>query len=224
MIPRKILKKIQQIEIRTNRLVTETRARFSFQPPAQFRRIPCTVPNCGNDHFGSFGVDGEINRVRPRRRNFYFSRQSGCRWKSFRVVTNFSESFINFTRKSLAESRQALIVKINGFDKFPFRCVFNDDPEFHRLARCRFSISAMTSSSGRQRSGCASASAARRSSSAICSGVKSGSIHPSSSPNSSQTFSMNARFSSVGIGRIFSMRSVVLTELNLPAIPSFASA
>jgi hypothetical protein len=39
MIPREILKKIRQIELRTNRIVTETLARFSFQPSPQFRRI-----------------------------------------------------------------------------------------------------------------------------------------------------------------------------------------
>ena len=33
MIPREILKKIRQIELRTNRLVTETLAGFSFHPP-----------------------------------------------------------------------------------------------------------------------------------------------------------------------------------------------
>jgi hypothetical protein len=33
MIPREILKKIRQIELRTNRIVTETLAGFSFQPP-----------------------------------------------------------------------------------------------------------------------------------------------------------------------------------------------
>ncbi len=45
MIPRELLKKIRTIELRTNRIVTETLADFSFQPSPQFRRIPRAVEN-----------------------------------------------------------------------------------------------------------------------------------------------------------------------------------
>ena len=49
MIPREILKKIRQIELRTNRIVTETLAGFSFQPSPQFRRIPRAMKNRSHD-------------------------------------------------------------------------------------------------------------------------------------------------------------------------------
>ena len=42
MIPREILKKIRQIELRTNRIVNETLATDSFQPMAQFVGMPVT--------------------------------------------------------------------------------------------------------------------------------------------------------------------------------------
>ena len=57
MIPREILKKIRQIEIRTNRSVTETLAGVSLQPPAQFRRIPRAVEN------GDHGKDRKSTRL-----------------------------------------------------------------------------------------------------------------------------------------------------------------
>jgi hypothetical protein len=224
MIPREILKKIRQIEIRTNRLMTELLVDFLFQPPAQFSGVSRAVPNGRNYHLRFCRIDGEIDRVRPGRRDFHFSSQLRCQAKSFGVFADLFESMINFAGEFLTKPRHAFIVKINRFDQFPFRLLFNDGPKSHRLARYFLSISAMTSSSGRQRSGCLSASWARRSSSAICSGDKSGSIQPSSSPYSSQTFSMNARFSSVGIGRICSIRSVALMPIKLTTWNHFASA
>ena len=62
MIPREILKKIRQIELRTNRIVTETLAGFSFQPPPQFRRIPRAVKN-GKDHDEDIVFDRKVNGV-----------------------------------------------------------------------------------------------------------------------------------------------------------------
>jgi hypothetical protein len=59
MIPREILKKIRQIELRTNRLVTETLAGFSFQPSPQFRRIPRAMPDGADNHLGSLTFDNE---------------------------------------------------------------------------------------------------------------------------------------------------------------------
>ena len=48
MIPREIFKKIRQIEIRTNRLVTESLAGASLQPATKFGGIPGAVPNGGD--------------------------------------------------------------------------------------------------------------------------------------------------------------------------------
>src|ERR1035437_1309193 len=87
MIPREILKKIRQIELRTNRIVTETLSGFSFQPSPQFRRIPRAMPDSQNFDFAMLGVDGEVNRVRPRRRNFGFPGSWGSAKKPFGLVS-----------------------------------------------------------------------------------------------------------------------------------------
>jgi len=60
MIPREILKKIRQIKLRTNRIVTATLAGISFQPPPQFRRIPRAMPDGKNFDFTVFRVDAEV--------------------------------------------------------------------------------------------------------------------------------------------------------------------
>jgi len=75
---------------------------------------------------------------------------------------------------------------------------------------------AITSSSGRHRSRCASASSARQSSSAICSGVSSSSY----STNSFAMRSMTSRRSPSGRRRICSTISSALMESNLPYFAS----
>jgi len=188
MITREILKKIRQIELRTNRLVTETLAGFSFQPSPQFRRISRAMPDGADNHLGSLTFDNEEYGIRPRIWHFGFLGQPAGEEKSFRVLANRFEETLQLFGESLADSRLALVVKSNCIGKFPFRLLLNDHPKTHRVARNRFSMSATTSSSGRQRSGCASARSARRSSSAICSGV-------SSSSNRSRSFSKTSRCS-----------------------------
>ena len=64
MIPREILKKIRLIEIRTNRLVSETIAGFSPQPSAELGGIPFAVPNGDDYHPCGFGADGELGQLR----------------------------------------------------------------------------------------------------------------------------------------------------------------
>ena len=191
MIPREILKKIRQIEIRTNRVVTETLAGASLQPPAQSRRIPRAVPDSADYNFRSFPFDGEINRIWPRFWEFGLSGQSAGKGKPLWIFANDSEKNTQLAGKSLAQSRFTFVVEINRLGEFPFGFFFNADPKTHRLARNRFSMSDTTSSSGRQRSGCASARSARRSSSAICFGV-------SSSSNLSRSCSKTSRCSSNG--------------------------
>src|ERR1035437_9715062 len=213
MIPREILKKIRQIELRTNRLVTATLAGFSFQPSPQFRRIPRTMPDGADNHFGSLAFDNEEYGIRPRVWHFGFLCQPAGKRKAFGVLTNRFEKSLQLLGESLADSRLALVIKSNRHGEFPFGLRLNDHPKTHRVARNRFSISATTSSSGRQRSGCASARSARRSSSAICSGVSSS----SKSPYFSQTFSATLYCSSSGNCSICSRISVAL----MAAIYSF---
>jgi hypothetical protein len=233
MIPREILKKIRQIELRTNRIVTESRrtgvapvsifplrlkrlvcedecARFLyksfssevrdrrdaypttlFQPPAQFLRIPRSMPDGADNHLGSLAFDNEEYGIRPWFWHFGLLGQPAGEGKSFRVLANRFEKSLQVLGESLADTRLAFVVEVDGVGKFQFRFLLNEDSKTHRLARNRFSMSATTSSSGRQSSGCASARSARRSSSAICSGV-------SSSSNFSRSCSKTSRCSSNG--------------------------
>ncbi len=217
MIPREILKKIRQIEIRTNRLVTEALADASLQPPAQFLRIACAVPNGQNFNFVMSRVDGEVNRVRPRRRNLGFARQPTCESKTFRFVRERVKNCTNRNVKPMADSRFALVIPHHSFMPIAFGVGLHYDRESHFLARSRSSISAKTCSTGFPRPGCFNASSARRSSSAICSSV-------SSSANSSSIWPTSSRRSASGIRRICSRISVALTRLSLPSIQLFASA
>ena len=175
MIPREILKKIRQIELRTNRIVTETLAGFSFQPSPQFRWIPRPMPDRKNFHLTMLGVHGKINRVRPRRWNFGFPGSGGSAKKSFGLVSKCVEQFPKRNIQPMTDSRLALVIKHHGFMPVLFSGSLNYDRKSHFLARRRSSISAKTWSTGLPRPGFFSASSARRSSSATCSGVSSGS-------------------------------------------------
>ena len=191
MIPREILKKIRPSERCPNRLVTATLAGGSLQPSPQCRRIPRVVPNGADNYFRGSGFDYKKDGIRPRFRKSDFAGQPADPAKSFRVLTKDFETGAQVTGESLTYPRFASVVEINRLDQFPLGFCFNDDAKRHCLVRNRFSISATTSSSGRQRSGCASARSARRSSSAICSGV-------SSSSNFSRRRSKTSRCSSNG--------------------------
>src|ERR1039457_539135 len=103
MIPREILKKIRQIELRTNRVVTETFAGASLQPAAQFRRIPRAVPDSADYNFRSFPFDGEINRIWPRFWEFGLSGQSAGKGKPLWIFANDSEKNTQLAGKSLAQ-------------------------------------------------------------------------------------------------------------------------
>ena len=87
MIPREILNKIRQIELRTNRVVTQTLTSFSLQPSPQFRRIPRAVPDSENFNLAMLRIDGEVNRIRPRFGHFGFARQRRRQPKSFGVLS-----------------------------------------------------------------------------------------------------------------------------------------
>jgi hypothetical protein len=218
MIPREILKKIRQIELGTNRIVTETLAGFSFQPSPQFRRIPRPMPNGNDFNLAVFDVNREINRIRPRFGQLGFVRQSCRQPKPIGVARQRLEKGLKFVIKSPTHTGFLRFIPIHGLIPFPFGFGFRDDFERHFLASRRFLISAETSSIGVPRPGCLSASSARRSSSAICSGVS------SSSKYSSRTFAATSYCSASGKRWICSRICVALMELNLPAVKHFASA
>lgn len=221
MPPREILKKIRHIELRTTCIVIKTPAGFSFQSPEKLSRIPCAMKN-GNDGKGTI-LDREVNTVRLES----FQANALCPTanfaKHFRLRHRAFQRLDNFLGKLLSETWVLSFIPNNCFKKFGFRFGFEDKLKIHHQPKRCF-ISALTCSQGIPSWGFFSKSARRRSSSAICSGVNSGSIQPSSSPYSSQTFSTNARFSSVGIDRICSIKSVALTVSNLSVTNYFASA
>jgi hypothetical protein len=220
MILREILKKIRQIELRTNPIVNETLAGFSLQPPEKFGGIPSAVKN-GNDGKSTI-LDCKVDAVRLEPFQTNALRPTANLAKHFRLRLCSFQSLNNFLSEFLSEAGNLVFIPNYCLKKFSLRLWLENKLKTHYQPKRCF-ISALTCSQGIPLWGFFSKSARRRSSSAICSGVKSGSTHPSSSPYSSQTFSTNARFSSVGIDRICSMRSVALIDSSLPADDLFAS-
>ena len=102
MIPREILKKIRQIELRTNRIVTETLAGFSFQPSPQFRRIPRAVENGNNADEVRF--DPEINAVFLEDFDAGLAGFPADRFKPLRVGKNALKSRVNLGFKTVAQA------------------------------------------------------------------------------------------------------------------------
>jgi len=219
MIPREILKKIRQIELRTNRLVTETLAGISFQPSPQFLRIPRAVKD-GN-HGENVVLDCEVDAVSFESFQANFARSATHfaekLWLKLRAV----HCLQNFLCKFLSQARSFIFIPNNGLKEFGLRFRLKERVELHHQPkRCR--ISALTCSNGMPRRGFFSNSARRRSNSAACSGVKSGS-YPSSRRSSFSFCASSIRSAS---GRVFASlnNSAALMELNLPAKNLFASA
>lgn len=209
MIPREILKNIRLIELRVSRFMTGTLTSMSLQSPAQFRWIPRAVPDGQHFDFALLAIDCEIYRVRPRRRHFGFVSQACSARKSFWLHRKRVKNCADCDVEPLTHSRFTVVIPNHGFVPVPFSVGLNYDRERHFVARIRSSISANTWSTGFPRPGFLSASSARRSSSMICSGVR------SSSSNSSRSRSKTSHCSSTGslwtCSRIF---SVVLTPPN----------
>jgi hypothetical protein len=217
MIPREILKKIRQIELRTNRLVTETLAGALLQPSPQFRRIARAVEN-GNDA-DEVNFNPKINAVFLEDFNAGLASFPADRSESFRVCKDAFNSRINFGLKSLAQTGLLRII--------PNHCVFQFHPRFrvknylplHERTLIRSFISARTVSHGMPLAGLRRSSSPRRSNSASCSGVGSS----LKSPNSKSISSTSSRRSVSGIWRNSSRISVLLMESNLPPLNIFAS-
>ena len=188
MIPREILKKIRQIEIRTNRVVTETLADFSFHPLPQFGRIPRAVPDGNHFDLVMCFVDGKIDCVRPAKHLCPAAFATGF-GKSKRLGSNRSHYLVHLKHETNAESFRLFLIPSNRLPKFSRGLRLVDDPKAHFLYLSN--ISSRNSFHGVPRPGCFKASSARRSSSAICSGV-------SSSSNLLRSCSKTSRCSSNG--------------------------
>ncbi len=76
----------------------------SLQPTAQFRRIPSAMPDGADDHLGSFWLDGEKNRMRPRSGHSGSAGQTTDGRKPFRVFANDFEKKARNSRANLCPS------------------------------------------------------------------------------------------------------------------------
>jgi len=176
MIPREILKKIRQIELRTNRIVNETRARTSFQTAAQLVRIPCTVKN--GDNRERIVLDREVNTVSSKSLQANLACAAPHPLEDFRLRLCAIHRRKDFFRKLLCQIRRFSGIPSNSLKEFGLGFWLKKGIEIdHQPKRCL--ISASTCFKGIPRRGFFSNSARRRSSSAACSEVRSGSI-PSS--------------------------------------------
>ncbi len=173
MIPRNILKKIRPIELRTNRIVNEALAGESLQTPEEFVRIPGAVEN-GNNREDIILVC-EVNAVCLKSLEANFACATTDHLEDFRLRSSSLYGRQNFLSK--------LFSKLRRFGRIPRNCLqkFGSGFRFeigigidHQPKRCL--ISASTCCNGIPRRGFFSNSARRRSSSAACSAVKSGSI------------------------------------------------
>src|SRR3989440_10965462 len=210
MIPREILKKIRQIEVRINRLEIETLVYFSFQPLAQFLWISRGVENRNDANVVRLNVKVDALAAKPSEQ----PRLAGC-WsneaEAFRIFLNFLNDAIDFSFKCVAQTRLLVVIPGNRFIKFQTGDGRENDFALHAARRAfkRCLASARTCSHGIPALGFFRSSSARRSNSAICSGVS----LSSKSPNSSSMVSTSSRRSASGILRSSSRISVLLMTL-----------
>ncbi len=170
MIPRDILKKFRQIELRTNQLVSEA----SSQPPPQVGRIARTVEDRNDADEFRFHV--EIHAVFIEDSNPSFTNRPANEPEALGVLKDSMESRVNLSLKSISQSRLLLVTPVNRFLEFKPGFGFeNYLPAPTRLLLDRFFSSARTLSHVIPFSGWRRSRSARSSNSAICSGVNSSS-------------------------------------------------
>jgi hypothetical protein len=219
MIPREILKKIRQIELRTNRIVTETLVCALLQPSLKFYRIARGVKN--REHGKGIVFDREVNGVflEPAQANFPGAPTNSL--EKFRVGQCALERKLHFQFEFPTKSASLAFVPSNRFLKFQTRGRFEDDRKTHFHPK-RLLMPASTCSQGIPSWGFFSKSARRRSSSAACSDVKSGS-YPSSTMISQKSCA-SLILSSCGSAFAALRISLALMALKLTTVWHFASA
>lgn len=180
---------------------------YSTQTTFQFAGISRAVPNSNHLYLAMFLVDRKKDRVGPSG-----NPNSACHTtnerKSPRLSGKSLQDGMDLGVEPRANSRLALFIPINSLAPitlgFDFRRYLKD----HLFSR-RSLISRNTCSAGFPRPGFRRASSARRSSSAICSGVRSSSLQASSS----RTVSAISRWSSWGSLWICSRTSALLMTI-----------
>jgi len=208
MIPREILKKIRLLELRTNGIVNETLVGKLPYSPKQLIRISCPMPDSQDFDVTMGSIDCEVYRIRPWRRHFGLVGQPRRQKKTLRIFGQTLQKDSKSVVESQSNTLVAIFVPTDGLVPVPFCVRIRNDLKRHFLAKRRW-ISAETSSMGVPRPGFLNASSARRSSSAICSSVRSS----SKSPNSCHTKSAISCCSASGKLRICSRISALLMPL-----------
>src|SRR6266404_3183127 len=186
-------------------------ARLS-QTPTQVLGIPLPMEHSNNNDTRSFLVECKIYRIGPAG-NPRLASHSAHEAESFGIPRNCLHKGVHLRFKAFGQRRFLGFVPNNSFPQLSLRFSLKGERRLHRYDFSSFWRSARTSFQGRHCSGCLSASSARRSNSAACSGVRSWSIYPSSPPNSFQIRSTRFRFSPEGSSRICSRISVILMNL-----------
>ena len=219
MTPREILQKIQHWRIRLYQPTTGREMYFLIQPPLQFSRISRTVKNRYDRADAIF--DCEINAIRLEAFQPNSTRSAMHSFEQFRMRLRTVNGFQSFRGEFLTQAWGLSFIPDNSLKKFDFCLWLKKRIEMHYQPK-RSRISALTCSKGIPRRGFFSNSARRRSNSAICSGVKSGS-NPSLR-RSSFNFCANSIRSASGRVLAALNNSVALMLGNLPAVHLFASA
>jgi len=176
MIPQEITNNVRQIEIHTNHVVAEALAKFSSQPPPEFLRVTRTVKNRQNGECSVF--DGEINAVTRKSPQTNLPGLSPNHWETFRIGLRTLQRALDLQDELPPQSWALFFIPNCSLNEFEARRPFENVPAAHFQPK-RWLSSALTCSQGIPSCGLASKSARRRSSSAACSGVRSGS-YPSS--------------------------------------------
>ena len=194
-----------------NSLASATFSVVSFQPPAQFRRIPRAVENGYNGE--DILLDRKVNTVSFEAFEPDATRPAAHRTEYFRIKLRFFQRLNDFTGKLPAQPRPLSFIPQNSLVKFVPSLRLKNLLEFHdQPYRCRSSV--FISANEMPSCGFFSNSASRRSSSAACSGDNKGSS-PWSAISSHKSCASRMRSSS-GNALAACRISIVLMDLIYP--------
>jgi len=209
MIPREILKKIRQIEIRPNRLVKIS------TPAFQLFRFPACVEN--RENHNALWLDQEVNYKRKTTKNDRASDLSSDFREPSGIMRNALKVLLDGGSEFTAQASALALIPGNGIVKFLFRDTSKDEAAFH--LRYFASSLALTSSNETTSSGLSRCSRKRRSINSASPGVNS-----FDSTMSSQRLRHNSICSVSGSARASLRTYSELMELKLTEPGHFASA
>ena len=217
VITRETFKQVRNIKVRPCKQTDGSPATVTISEAlaqrvgAPARMIDCKHANFISLHGKEYAVTESRHSRPPHRQGFL--------WKMFRIFANSFREALKFLVKFAAKSWLSFLEKSDCLVIVKLRQ--RQKPQSLHFQPKRLCISSRTCSHGMPSPGFFRNSSARRSSSSACSGVRSGSNHPISSPNSDQISSTNCRFSSVGKVRTCSIISARLMLTSYPFLPEF---